>query len=1018
MVDFLAVAITAVLLLIPGAALTFSLLRTSRLRFFEKFFVGVAVGLIEVPALLIIEFTFLQLKYSGQLVFANIAISYAAAIAALYLSGLLSAHGVERVRHRAKSLRETEWTELANSWHVIVPVLIVLLFALAFWARFSTSWATNFFEFDPVFYTHVTETLVKTGDLPTHSPEVYFPLSKNMRTYPFVAFMEASWYSIYQAVTATPLDRDALQLVGQFYPPLVGALMVFLAYLLVKEEFGEFLGLVAGALFISTPQLLTKFAAGETLLLPWGVFSSLAVFTFYSLSVNKKSLAFAGLTGLVGFAVVTGGASAVWPLSILGFFMVADSAIAFWRGEIDSNYVLRNVLFVVPALFAHLTNSVFVGTSAAELPFPIQMMALGLGLSALFYLSSRYASELVYSSRERRTMAFGAGIALLLVAALLFPAIPAKFLGFINGTAGFAHSSSALGKTIAEEGVTNPGLYFSSFGFLNPDVLLPLSAGLVLLASAISLYASGFRKLAAALVAFGIVLFFFNGLFTAAVSLVQPLFGQYKAVAAFMSSPVFAYFSVALLSILADQIFSQRPQPKIIFILVLVIFPVAFVGMNKLKYLLHLSFALTLALPFALGLIASASHRAWRSELRLLYPAVGLAVIAAGVFIGMGSLGAGDRTLITLGLCVPLAFAIVMKIANIPYAKPSGELGEEEQMDYVFSLSHYAGRTGHLSGGRVFLASLLGILFLAGLVVAFAQWGTVQNSMNQLGQTRISDDWIETYSWMSANPDLGDEACIKEYGFACRVLSWWDYGHWTTFFGQKASVLDPGNGYPEFDQEVARAFVQGNISDLRYTANYHHATTILVDAQLIQKWGALVFLSGSCNGRQSPTCPQTPEIDFSKGPGYSQYEAAHYFETLNQAGTCPAQLTGVAMPAYRSSLTGAVYCFTQNEYILLTSAGIDPGFRRKYAIIGRDTVDSNHLDPNTSYLFNYGQGAFLNANPNLNYAPVNINNTVFNAAFTRLFLFENLPGMKLIHRSKTGEVKIFKITKEFLEGKV
>ena len=44
---------------------------------------------------------------------------------------------------------------------------------LSFYPRIATSWKTDFFEFDPYFYAKLSEKVVRGGEIPFHSDEVY-----------------------------------------------------------------------------------------------------------------------------------------------------------------------------------------------------------------------------------------------------------------------------------------------------------------------------------------------------------------------------------------------------------------------------------------------------------------------------------------------------------------------------------------------------------------------------------------------------------------------------------------------------------------------------------------------------------------------------------------------------------------------------------------------------------------------------------------------------------------------------
>ena len=67
-----------------------------------------------------------------------------------------------------------------------------------------------------------------------------------------------------------------------------------------------------------------------------------------------------------------------------------------------------------------------------------------------------------------------------------------------------------------------------------------------------------------------------------------------------------------------------------------------------------------------------------------------------------------------------------------------------------------------------------------------------------------------------------------------------------------------------------------------------------------------------------------------------------------------------------------------------------------------------NIDENVSYLIPLSQSNFVNVNPD--FRLVGKESKVLNAAFTRLYVLENLPGFKLVYRSPSGEVKIFERT--------
>jgi len=628
---------------------------------------------------------------------------------------------------------------------------------------------------------------------------------------------------------------------------------------------------------------------------------------------------------------VLSSAQAIWPLLLLGVSGGLIALLEFRNRELDSDGVINEGLILVFAAVAVLLLNAYQG-SLAYIPSYLLVMAASFASYAVLWMYQQYALSRVGVSEEKQRVWVPLAFVVLAFLVILFvPFLNQRILGnFVDATS-FAVAKGALTRTVAEENATSPDMFPSIFGDVNPELTL-LVAFLAVAAIPVFNFFKRGRMWGFAALALVLLITVFNPVLDSGLKALSGtrIFGDSQSFTDFVTtSDVFLFTLVAIVLLFFDSYVNGTDNRKLIFLTVIV-FPVSYIGMRKLKYLLHLSVSVALGLPLLFGQAKAALDHFERfltkdSDKRMLFMASTAAVLIIGVF------------------------------------------------------------------------------------TTFALAKTVPQSMAELGATRIPQDWLDTYKWMAANPNMTTSACTSTYGYDCRVLSWWDYGHWTTFFGGKQSVLDPGNAYPAMDQEVAKSFVEGNINDMKYVVSYRQATHILVDMDLIGKWGALVFLSGTCSQNESSMCPVTPPVDVSQGPGKSKYEAEHYFEYMYANGQCPQGVSPVPLPAYRSQLTGATYCLSKSHLLLLTQSGVSEEYQRAYKLVGRDDIDPAALDANTSYLFNGGQSLLINVNPDLSYAGFGTN--AFNAAFTRLFFFESLPGTKLEYRSQNGMVKVFSITK-------
>jgi hypothetical protein len=365
--------------------------------------------------------------------------------------------------------------------------------------------------------------------------------------------------------------------------------------------------------------------------------------------------------------------------------------------------------------------------------------------------------------------------------------------------------------------------------------------------------------------------------------------------------------------------------------LAVVIMPTAYIGLNKLKYMVHLAFNLALLLPVLLG----------EANRLTVTTFPGIESRRRGKFVAFG--------LLALGGIMALVQAF-------------GILGQDNP------------------------------------------W-TVKHSMNSLQASRITDDWMKTMDWMRLNTEKD-----------ARFISWWDYGHWTTFFGERKSVLDPGNNYVQFDHETAHAFVDGPPSELIGVMKEHDAQYVMLDAELVPKWGALTYLSGTYNGTNNNFNPGI--TDWTKGPGFSNYEFQHYFESvymlLQSTGqgfqplACPTENPQQIL-SYIGELSQQIYCKDAKDNFFIVTKD------RKLKALPDVKMIPYAQPQGVTELGNTGIyrtaiPQYYNLNPPLKEVTNGeLESKLFQSNFVQLYFFESLPGFQLAYKSPNGQVKIFKL---------
>ncbi|MBI4361425.1 hypothetical protein HY572_06685 [Candidatus Micrarchaeota archaeon] len=910
-VEFLPLLLAFTVLTVPGIAMSFALLRGTSLNRADKALLGAVLGFVAVPLLSFVEYLFLGIGFSAQLVLANSLLVLLASLFAMHLQGAkikkpslgvdLSGGALDVLKRHKKPA---------------IYLALLAIMALTFYVRFAPAFDATFFEFDPYYYEKLTERLVTAGHIDAFSGDAYYPEKAFQAWPPLTQYLTGSWYLLHQFFAGQSYDKTTLILVSQLYPPVVAAFMGFVAFLLVRTEYNAYYGLVAAGLMAFTPQLVKKFGAGVAETQPWALFAAVLLFALVLLMLKEKSYRLGALAGIAALSNLLGSQQYIWPIIVLGVFIGIQGVLYFLSNSFDAKKWQLLGLVTAGVLLGNTILALYQGQYIITFTDPIPMTLLAAYVFGTILFAA--AKFLPLKTMTHRVGALGAITVLGIVASSFTPLLNI-LANTVLSQSRAAFARGALGQTIAEEGRTVPSLFEPSFGSLNPPLLLGLAALVTLLLAVVWLARRDHVKSAGVLAVFGFSLIFLNPVVDSGLSALEKAIQNPDVsglINLFIQNDVFGYLLIALVSVSALYLtLPENQRSETTLLMALIVFPIAFVGLNKLKFIVHLSVGLTLALPYVLG-----------ESQRLL-----------------------------------------------------------EALNEWFKV---------FANPASFRIGVLAFLLAIGAFGVFAQSQTVGQSMTELQFTRIPSDWVQAYQWMNANTPVDS-----------RIMSWWDYGHWTNFFGDRDSVLAPTNLYGKFNHGVARAFVNGDVDELYDRMDFHQATHVLVDADLVGKWGALVYLSGTCQQSDVAFCPKAPDVNLSNSPGQSKYETEHYFETLAVVGNCPASLTGVPVPAMQSSF-GLVYCVTQNELLLVTNDGQLSGTARSYKLVGRDNI--TQLSENESYLFAIGENQFINVNPDLE--PFNMKSNVFNAAFTRLYFFESLPGFELAYRSPNSQVKIFKYT--------
>ncbi len=941
--DLLGLILTFTVFAVPGIVLSFALFTGTRFNKLDRVLAGLILGATVLPLLAFLEYLLLGIKLSALLVLGNALLVIVIGVALLYKRGLVN---IVKPSYLTEVMQREAARIDSNPFSFLVPLALVIILLFGFYLRIAFSFITNYFEFDPYYYTFLTEMLVKNGAIPLSSDISYFPLTKFHHEPAMMQYLTGSWYLLYNFFTGSGFNKEALILVTNIYPPLMGAFLSILAFWFLRTQYNELAGIAGALFFASMPTLLQKFVAGVAELQPWGIFSALFIFTAFCLALRYKEKQFTALAVLAVLVAVLGAVQSLWPIGVMAVFFVIQSFVNYYAGHDELKLAIIAVAFSASVLIGTMLYNLY--TDAGVFTFPIGVfVAIFSCVPALVFYALSRSSRL--ASKSRRSIV----LAILVVGAIasLLPVLPSGqsissvASSFIDVTAAFAHYAGPLSRTIAEETPTNPAVLASVFGVIGPVVLLALAVMLAI-GGIEALLLKREHKLAGAFLLGSIAIV----LFRSEIARFSIAFGQSTGLnilatlgKLLAANELFAFLIVSLAAAIIAFIYTdEASRNETSLLTVLVVYPVAYIGLNKVKFLVHLGVALA---------------------------------VGGGVLIG----------------------EIVQRAKFIHEYFSVGE-----KVDVPLKWT---------TGFAVVLLLILGSIQVFGF--SDKSPGAF-NTVVAVSGGRISQDWLDAMSWLRNNTNFHDASiqanCKQRFGHDCRVISWWDYGHWTAFLGETKTVLDPGNSFEFLDQGVAYGFVD-NETAFRKSMEYHNASHVLVDFQLIEKWGALVFLSGTCkktaddsNVVRVATCPDKRAIEnWQGGAGQSTYELDHYFENLNVQGECPFAPNMVLV----GSNLGTAYCLSQTEMVPLDRSGLRTDLARSFQAINlRERVENVSVDMN--YLIPTSQQSFVNVNPDLRVA--GRVSSLINSTFVRLYVFENLPGFKLAYRSPNGEVKIFERT--------
>ena len=997
---------------LPGALLSVSLLKKSEMKLIEKILVGFGLGFI-LPQLLPILLLIVGINYSFLVALASIVVFYAIAIY-FYIREKpfeLAIPQMPKISY--------EPVELLKNYGV--QFFLVLIMLAAFWIRLQ-SYSPVFQELDPYYYTYSTQQIITQGQNPLDDKTSWYPeLKVDHRYAPVLSYMEAMWYSLYTG-GAGSYDNLLLASIASIYPPIAAALAVFFVYLLFASQYKREHAIIGAAMASFIPIFILKTLGGEMEVQPYAFFALSFFFAMYAWTVREKTMdkmmLFIAISIISFIGLLMGSSSAPVAYATLIIFIPLYAIMLFLKGEEEhvKTFAIMNAAIVLFGLYLpNIILSLFRFGDFAVSNFLPNSTSIVLFAITAFVYALYQVKKSVKDSEMRLYALFG----ILLVGTLLLAFTPLKdyVTGFVLRTIGFGEFNAPLQRTIAEQGTTG-GMFQGMLGFMasSPEEV----------ASAFSFGIEPLKAMFAAVISilFLPFTFFANMFFTvfSAILNAEVTFNAGIEYSTKENSLLMVTIALSIIAIITSFVRTLRMKTTTMFLLfAAIIFPPAIVGIMKAKYTIYLGyfFAAALAMVFGeleIGFLWLAKKTFNGENLKKAAAIITSGIILTGVvlvYLQFVHDGIGPMALIS-SLKTRFQDNPIAQKANFELLcnkiKSSGDYDAEICEAAADPVGYASKGTNYQFNSKLCSASLM--------ENPFSPSELDKLSVNFRCQ-KITDYWIESMEWIRYNTESNS-----------RTTSWWDYGHWINYFGQKNTVLRNEHLSLEMIGDVAHAYIDGSTQDLIDYMKSHDSKYALFDGELIiggsvlgGKYGALNYLS----------CARDNDTTVNDSPGSSLCEIEHLWEmiyvpTEGDAKQCTiSQSTGkTGMVAYAPNLEKDALGNLQNK------------FEPRYCI-GEVTLASGQKADGTYYL----DKKYENGDLKLNKAVMKYDYTtqekvaVYTMFYTKEkiwlengqikdgyedrkgkfydsnlykgYFLEDLPGFQLVFKSKGGEVKIYKL---------
>lgn len=1016
---------------IPGAILSYAIFKKDEyLNLTEKLLIGFAVGFVLLPMIPFALYFIAGVKFTYEIALLSVALLYLLAIAFFIKNKAYEGLVPKEIRFEVNK-------------DVVFPMLLLAILLLSYLVRIG-SYSPIFQELDPYFYTYSATQLISLGENPMSDATSWYPeMTVNHRGIPAISYLEAEWYALYSG--GAQYDNMLLALIASMYPPIAAVLSVFFIYLLVSVASRREWGLAAAGIASFIPVFIFKLAAGEQEVQPYAFFALFFFYAMYALTLVRKDIrlpsakdmsmgkdiTYPVLAGLAFAALSLGSSSQILAIVSLIIFISANGILLFLRDKDTdglSNILLSNsVIFAIGPLLSGAFLKPFFTSGVLSLNIALAFAA------PLAFVAVLYAIKKNVPERTTRLAILGA---MLIVGLAVFVATPLGDSVKSIAKAGFEITkyNTPLYRTIAEQGEA-PSEFGSQMGFIASSYFFPqaIDSTANLVNFVMSVLLVPFTLFV------NMVLSIFVGLTNLLLG-TDVSFGD-KSVS-LMQLWLFLFFVAVLWSVVK---FVKNEEGALFLLFLAIVLPPFVVGLIKAKYTIYSGVLLAVAIGFTLGQLGSIIEYCAKA---LKQPELGKYMYTLPVFLAVllftlqfmhqgfaPSLiwGSGQALYQNDPAGLAPKFSQICAATNdadvcAAASDPVGYANRGTNYQYNSKLCMLSVFSNHTSLAYLYDGNSLNDALIP----------TYEATAASFRCQRLNDYWVDSMEWIKSSTEPG-----------ARITSWWDYGHWINYFGERNAVIRNEHASEKMIGDVAHGYLDATPEELKAWMKAHDSKYALFDIELVSGGGSLGGKYGALNYL---SCARDNRTTVAQVPGESSCEAEHLWETIFvTSNPCTiSQLTGKAgftaykmyagntyIPYYPSFCMAPTnpqaisycrdyvkavpaYCvgnatlvngqstyatFSLNE----TYPNGDLKLNKALLQLPTELPTSTHFGAATGLTLFYTNDAAWLENGMVKSGYEDRKGKFYDSALYRAVFLNEFPGFKLVYTSPGGAVKIFKI---------